>query len=79
MTNKPFSLFLIILILLAVAGLGYAGWQDSRDTGNPGWTPPALPASLEATQTATPGWWGNLPTRPSRYQVTPTQTGTPTP
>jgi hypothetical protein len=79
MKQKPFSLFLAILILLAIAGLGYAGWQDVRDTVNPGWTPPALPSSLDTMQTATPGWWGNLPTKPSRYAGTPTQTGTPMP
>lgn len=71
MQRKPFIPFVTILLLFTLAGLGYAGWKDGRQTGDKSWTPPALPATTVITETPTPDWWGDLPVRP----VIPTMPG----
>jgi hypothetical protein len=71
MQRKSFVPFIAILLILILAGLGYAGWKAGRQTGDKSWTPPALPAIIAITETPTQGWWGNLPSRP----VIPTMPG----
>ena len=71
MQRKPFIPFVIILLLLSMAGLGYAGWKAGRQIGNISWTPPALSTIIAITETPTPGWWSNLPSKP----VIPTMPG----
>lgn len=76
MQRKPFFTFLVILLLLTLAGLGYAGWQAGRQPDLKSRRPSTLPATRAATVTPTPGWWSNLPpqpiipTRPGRLMLT---------
>jgi hypothetical protein len=82
MQRKPFRPFVIALLLITLAGLGYMGWKDGRNNETKSWTSPALPSTAAVPETPTPGWWDDLPSQPviptipGRIVITASVTGT---